>query len=101
MSMNFPASPAVGDIYSPPGGTTSYRWDSVAWVIISNITQSASTGDVKSGFQTTDHNGWILLDGRAISTLTDSQQQAAFALGFTTNIPDPEGAALIMRGGTG
>ena len=32
--------------------------------------------------------------------MTDSQQQAAFALGFTTNIPDAESVVMIMRGGT-
>ncbi|WP_408023303.1 hypothetical protein [Tenacibaculum sediminilitoris] len=33
-----------------------------------------SFGDTKQGFQTTDHSGWIKLDGRLISTLTTSQQ---------------------------
>ena len=100
MAMDFPNGPAIGDLYTPAGSVTSYRWDGVSWIVVSNVTPSASTGDVKSGFQTTDHNGWILLDGRAISTLTDSQQQAAFALGFTTNIPDAESVVMIMRGGT-
>jgi hypothetical protein len=26
-------------------------------------------GDTKSGFQSADHNGWYLLDGRAVNTL--------------------------------
>jgi hypothetical protein len=100
MAVDFPQGPAIGDIYTPSGSATSYRWNGVSWECISNVQPSASTGDVKAGFQTTDHNGWLLLDGRAISTLTDSQQQAAFALGFTTNIPDAESVVMIMRGGT-
>ncbi len=44
--------------------------------------QVYNAGDVKYGFQTADHNGWILLDGRAKSGLTASQQAAATALGI-------------------
>lgn len=45
-------------------------------------------GDVKHGFQTIDHSGWIILDGRLKSTLTSTQQTQATALGFGTNLPD-------------
>lgn len=45
-------------------------------------------GDIKTGIQNSDHNGWLLLDGRAISSLTASQQTQAANLGLTGNLPD-------------
>lgn len=45
-------------------------------------------GDVKDSYQTADHSGWILADGRLVSTLTTEQQAVALALGWTTSIPD-------------
>jgi hypothetical protein len=49
---------------------------------------SATVGDIKYGFQTIDHLGWILLNGRAKTTLSSGQQTQADALGIGTNIPD-------------
>jgi len=45
-------------------------------------------GDVKHGFQTSDHTGWILLNGRLKSSLTSTQQTAATNLSIGTNLPD-------------
>lgn len=55
-------------------------------------------GDVKSGFQTTDHDGWILLNGRNINLLTPSQQLRASQLGFSTTIPNANSAYLVQNG---
>jgi len=54
-------------------------------------------GDVKSGFQTTDHDGWILLNGRNVNLLTASQQLSASQLGFTTTIPNANSAYLVQN----
>ncbi|AZA50274.1 hypothetical protein EG346_19770 [Chryseobacterium carnipullorum] len=51
-------------------------------------------GDIKTGFQAADHQGWYLLDGRAVSTLSANAQSQAISLGFTTNIPDATGRFL-------
>lgn len=45
-------------------------------------------GDVKYGFQASDHDGWVLLDGRATSLLSGAHQAAAASLGFGTNLPN-------------
>lgn len=45
-------------------------------------------GNVKTGFQKIDHFGWVLLNGRAISTLTATQQAICGQLGWSGNIPD-------------
>jgi hypothetical protein len=57
-------------------------------------------GDVKTGFQSADHNGWIKLNGRAKSTLSTTQQAQATALGIGTNLPDASNAFLVQNGTT-
>lgn len=51
-------------------------------------TAGSTSGDVKNSFKTADHDGWYLLNGRAVSTLPAAAQAAATALGFTSNLPD-------------
>ena len=57
-------------------------------------------GDIKTGIQTGDHNGWIKLDGRLKSTLTASQQTQANLLGIGTNLPDATNAVLMQSNAT-
>ena len=57
-------------------------------------------GDIKTGIQTGDHNGWIKLDGRLKSTLTASQQTQANLLAIGTNLPDATNAVLMQSSGT-
>lgn len=59
-----------------------------------------NVGDIKTGLQTVDHNGWIKLDGRLKSTLTASQQTQANLLGIGTNLPDANNAVLMQTGST-
>ena len=62
---------------------------------------SATVGDVKAGYQPADHAGWIKQDGRAVTTLTATQQEAAVSLGFTANLPDAAGVVLMQGGSPG
>lgn len=57
-------------------------------------------GDVKTGMQPSDHNGWIKLDGRLKSTLTTTQQENATALGIGVNLPDATNSFLVQNGTT-
>jgi acetyltransferase-like isoleucine patch superfamily enzyme len=59
-----------------------------------------TVGDVKTGIQTGDHNGWVKLDGRLKSNLTASQQTQANLLGIGTNLPDATNAVLMQSNGT-
>ncbi len=61
---------------------------------------SNKIGDVKQGFQTTDHEGWIKLDGRAKSSLTATQQTKATSLGFGANLPNATNVYLAQQNGT-
>jgi len=57
-----------------------------------------SSGDIKSGIQLTDHDGWIRLDGRAKATLTVTQQVQATALGIGPLLPNANNAYLSQNG---
>lgn len=85
------ASPAKGLMVFDT--TTNSLWihNGASWV---NTASEATYGDVKSGFQTADHSGWVKLDGRAVSSLTATQQTAAGSVGFITNLPNATGAYL-------
>lgn len=90
-------SPATGlQVFD---NTTNSIWyfDGSAWV---NSVSVASFGDIKTGFQSTDHNGWIRLNGRLKSSLTATQQTQATALGIGTNLPDASNAFLVQNGNT-
>ncbi|MGV0924532.1 hypothetical protein [Empedobacter tilapiae] len=45
-------------------------------------------GDLKYSASSIDHNGWYLLNGRDVSTLSTKASQKATELGFTKNLPD-------------
>lgn len=60
---------------------------------------SVTVGDIKTGIQTTDHNGWYLLDGRALLTLPVIAQANAATLGIVGSLPDASN--LIDKAKTG
>lgn len=88
-----PNNPIHGDVWFDTTTNITRVWDGVIWKgIVGN-----TIGDIKYGFETTDHDGWIKLDGRAISTLTDMQQAQAAILNFSGNLPNAEDRTLMMR----
>lgn len=70
----------------------------VTWKKISG--NSAMTvinfGDIKTGMQANDHNGWIRLNGRLKSTLSASQQAQANLLGIGANLPNADNSVLMQ-----
>lgn len=74
-----------------------WYYNGTLWI---NTVSEASFGDIKSGIQTADHSGWILLDGRALSTLNANQQAAAATLGLSATLPNASNAYLVQNGGT-
>jgi hypothetical protein len=80
--------------------TGSYPWFDIQLISGNAPFNQFNFGDVKTGFQTSDHNGWIKLDGRLKSSLSSSQQSQATSLGFITNLPDASNAFLVQNGGT-
>lgn len=63
-----------------------YYNDGTRWIKMT--TKTPQTGDIKNGFQSADHNGWYLLNGRAVSSLATNPRARAVALGFSSNLPD-------------
>lgn len=55
---------------------------------------AAHFGDIKSSYQTNDHAGWVLLNGRAKTALSATQQTRASALGIGANLPNDDGRLL-------
>ncbi len=47
----------------------------------------AQNGDIKEAYRTDDHDGWILMNGRFVSSLTTTQQQVCTLLGISSQIP--------------
>lgn len=74
-----------------------YYNDGTKWSKIS--TEIPSIGDIKFSSETTDHEGWYLLDGRQVSSLPSVSVSNAVSLGFTTNLPDA--TDRFIKAGTG
>jgi hypothetical protein len=72
-----------------------WYYNNTVWV---NTASEATFGDVKSGIQTTDHSGWVLLNGRALATLSATQQTVAASLGLAGNLPDASSSYLSQNG---
>jgi hypothetical protein len=71
-------------------------WNGANWTAVSG----KSSGDIKHGFQSADHNGWYVLDGRSISSLPANAQTAANNLGFSGNLPDATNRVLKNTNGS-
>jgi hypothetical protein len=92
------ASYGTCGVYSEYNGRTGVTWKKISGNSPMTVT---NYGDVKTGFQTSDHNGWVKLDGRTRSTLSSTQQaQATLYLGAGTNLPDASNAVLMQSSGT-
>ena len=89
----------VDSLESTMAATQMVVVDTVTKVFALHTFASIHTiGDVKHGFQTGDHDGWVKLDGRSISSLSAAQQAAATSLGFTGNLPNAWDRTLKMKG---
>jgi hypothetical protein len=89
------ASYSTFGVYSEFNGRTGVTWKKISGNAPMTVT---NYGDVKTGFQTADHNGWIKLNGRAKSSLSSTQQAQATALGIGTNLPNADNAFLVQNG---
>lgn len=68
---------------------------------IKMTTNPVRIGDIKQGFQTTDHQGWYLLNGRTLASITSTTARAnASALFSGTTIPDASDKFLKTANGS-
>jgi hypothetical protein len=91
------ASPAAGLYVFDTNTNSLWIYNGSTWA---NTVAEASYGDIKSGFQGSDHSGWIKLDGRLVSTLTVSQKNVAASLGFNTSLPNATDSYPVQKTGT-
>lgn len=85
------------EVFADFNGRSGVSWKKISGNAAMTV---INYGDVKSGMQSGDHNGWVKLDGRAKSTLSTTQQAQATALGIGTNLPNAANAFLVQNGTT-
>lgn len=91
------ASNGAYNVYSNTDGRSFVTWKKISGNAPMTV---INFGDIKTGIQSTDHNGWIKLDGRLKSSLTATQQSQATALGVGANLPDATDAVLVQSSGS-
>ena len=89
-------APLDGSIIFNVDAGTLFQRSNGSW---SSIVNANVDGDIKHGIQDSDHSGWYILDGRALSSLPSSAQSAAAGLGLTGNLPDATDRFLKQQGG--
>ncbi|AZA84154.1 hypothetical protein C1637_16835 [Chryseobacterium lactis] len=82
----------------PSGEGIYYNTGSFSAPVWEKASGGNTYGDIKSGLQTQDHNGWVKLDGRGVAALTASQRARANSLGFSTNLPNASNSYLVQNG---
>jgi hypothetical protein len=75
-----------------------YYNDGISWNKVA--AQQSDIGDIKYSSVSTDHDGWYLLNGRAVNTLSATAQANAASLGFTTTLPNGTDRYLKSKTGT-
>jgi hypothetical protein len=90
-------NPALGLHVFDTQSNSLWFYNGSFWV---NYAAQSKYGDVKSGIHTLDHEGWVLLDGRATSSLSATQQAVATALGLIGNLPNATNAYMVQNGGS-
>lgn len=63
-----------------------YQNDGTSWIRLNPST--VKIGELKHSFASADHNGWYLLNGRSIATLSPTTQARAATIGIAANLPD-------------
>ena len=73
-----------------------YYNNGIQWIRLD--TNPTKIGDIKYSYAISDHSGWYLLNGRAISSLPTNAQNVANGLGMSMNIPDATNRILKAKG---
>lgn len=91
-----------GNTIVNPGNTTPEPLPGANTVVYNNTMFESmgviNYGDVKYGFQQDDHFGWVVLNGRNVSSLSADQQAIAIQLGWGAGIPNMVGHLPKMSG---
>lgn len=74
-----------------------YYNDGSSWIRMT--TKLPTNGDIKYGFQSADHEGWFLLNGRAVTTLNAVARHNATLLGYAVSLPNAADRFLKTQSG--
>ncbi|MCG2418827.1 hypothetical protein K8089_07315 [Aequorivita sp. F47161] len=98
---NSGGAPAIGTmVYND--GTAGLKdngllfWNGNMWIALAKT----SVGEVKYSLQTTDHDGWYLLNGRTSASLPNTTAQTNASSLFGSNLPNAENAIATGRNGS-
>lgn len=69
-----------------------YVYDGITWQQVGG--NGPEIGRTKHSFQSTDHGGWYLLNGRSLGSLPSSAASAALGIGITGSLPNAEDRVL-------
>jgi hypothetical protein len=82
-------APTEGHFCTRADTGSIWIYNNFAWA--NTLSASSTFGDTKFNYQTTDHGGWYVLNGRSVSTLSATAQAASISLGWGSFIPDTQG----------
>lgn len=74
-----------------------YYNDGFTWVRVEGF--GTNIGEIKNSVETTDHNGWYLLNGRLVSSLPTVASTNAATLGLGSNLPNSSNRILKGKSG--
>ena len=77
-----------------------YYFDGNVWQKLNFNNHSYSLGDIQYSARSVDHEGWYLLDGRSIASLSANAQSAAASLGLAGNLFDASDKTLKAKSTT-
>ena len=82
-------------------GKGFYYYDATItrWVAMSKGSVDTEYGELKRGFQSADHDGWIKLDGRNLTLLSTAQRANATLLGLSGSLPNLANLVLVQNSG--
>jgi len=85
-----------------PGATAAVPWRRTTSRMFTDAAVGThEIGDIKEAYRSDDHNGWVLMNGRPVSSLTPTQQAAASSLGSgLTFLPDTIGKLAMGANGS-
>ncbi|MFV0249337.1 MAG: hypothetical protein ACK5H1_10335 [Tenacibaculum sp.] len=91
------SSPSKGSLVYNTDDNQIYMHNGTEWKPVHKESTASVYGDIKYGVQTSDHLGWYILDGRPLTELSKSAQEAAISLGLSDSLPDARGRFLKSK----
>jgi microcystin-dependent protein len=97
MALNFPANPAIGDIYRDQG--VAFQWTGTVWVALgSSPNLGVPTGTVAYFAGKTPPDGWLLCNNQPVTALYPSLRDYLLAAGSPFGVQGADPRVPELRG---